>query len=143
MRRNKGRGAAAGDSVKQPLLHRAYLPGDPMMSSSRSSTARTRRLTAARPTATPLLSGTRGSRPSERCAHPSPCGRRCAASARPGRARPQNPGMVETLPNLPIGSIYLFRLLAGCRSREGLSVPLSDAYEYGSKLAYVITPSTN
>jgi hypothetical protein len=51
--------------------------------------------------------------------------------------------MVEILPNLPIGSIYLFRLLAGCRSREGLSVPLSDAYEYGSKLSYVITSSTN
>jgi hypothetical protein len=88
-----------------------------------------------------------------RRACPSPCGRRCAASARPGLvgarehrihpASPQNPGMVETLWNLPIRSIYLFRLLAGCRSREGLSVTLSDAYEYGSKLAYVITPSTN
>jgi hypothetical protein len=53
-------------------------------------------------------------------------------------ARTQNPDMVETVPNPPIGSIYLSRFLAGCSSRR-----LSDAYEYGSKLTYVITPSTN
>jgi hypothetical protein len=110
------RSRAASVQLCRHAGHCDLLPGDPMISRSRSSTARTPsghgskangNGTAVRDSILSSPSTTRTSQPV-----------RTEVRCRIHPARMQNPGMVETVPNPPIGSIYLFRLLVGCSSRR-------------------------